>query len=614
METIRLTTAEALVRYLVAQRTLLVDGREAPLFPAVFAIFGHGNVTSLGEALARHRAGLPVIRGQNEQGMALAATAWAKATLRRQVPVATSSIGPGALNMVTAAGVAHANRLPLLLLSGDTFASRVPDPVLQQVEHFDDPSRTVNDAFRAVTRWWDRITKPEQLLSSLPHAVATLLDPATAGPAFLGLPQDVQAEAYDFPAAFFAPAVHQPARPRPDRDQVERAVVALRRAQRPLLIAGGGVRYSAAEGAVALFAVDHGVPVVETVAGRASLIADDEALVGPIGVTGCDHANRLAAEADVVVAVGTRLQDFTTGSWTVFADPDLQIVAVNTARYDATKHRALPVVADAREALVELEAGLEGWRAPEAWTDRARRERADFAAFVAGNVAPADGAPTYAQVVGAVNAAAGPDDYVLTAAGGLPGELNVNWRTLGTNTFDCEYGFSCMGYEIAGGWGARMARPDGEVFVLVGDGSYLMLSSDLYSSVLTAEKMIVVLCDNGGYAVIDRLQTGKGGEAFNNLLETTDVAVEATVDFAANAASMGCLAEEVADLDGLADALKRAKRADRTTVICLRTDPCAWTSGGAFWEVGIPEVSDVEAVAAARAEQDDAKRRQRAGW
>lgn len=609
---VRLTVGEALVRYLAAQRVERADGEVAPLFPAVFAIFGHGNVTSLGEALSRHRDILPTIRGQNEQGMALAAVAWAKAARRRQIPVATSSIGPGALNMVTAAGVAHANRLPLLLLSGDTFASRVPDPVLQQVEHFDDPTTTVNDAFRAVTRWWDRITVPEQLLASLPQAVATMLDPASAGPAFLGLPQDVQSQALTVPDAWLAETLHRVPRPRPDRVALHEAAGRLRVAQRPLLIAGGGVHYSLAAGELADFAVSHGIPVVETVAGRAVLAGDHPALVGPLGVTGAEQANQLAAEADMVLAVGTRLQDFTTGSWTVFGDAS--IVTINTARYDAKKHLAHAVVGDARETLVELGDQLEGWRAPAQWTQRGRTAGRDLRRFVAANVEPTDGLPTYAQVVGAVNAVATADDYVVTAAGGLPGELVVNWQAKGVGTFDCEYGFSCMGYELSGGWGARLGRRDGEVFVLVGDGSYLMLNADLYSSVLTQQKMIVVLCDNGGYAVIERLQVGKGGTSFNNLWETSDLAVRDPVDFVAHARSLGCEAEEVADIGELTNALERARQAARTTVILLRTDPHAWTQGGAFWEVGIPEVSDVDAVRQARAEQDEAKTGQRVGW
>jgi 3D-(3,5/4)-trihydroxycyclohexane-1,2-dione acylhydrolase (decyclizing) len=612
VKTVRLTAAQAIVRYLVAQRTVL-DGREAPLVPGVFAIFGHGNVLGLGNALYAARAELPTYRGQNEQGMALAAVAFAKATRRRQLMAATSSIGPGALNMVTAAGVAHANRLPLLLLAGDTFQSRIPDPVLQQVEHFGSPSTTVNDAFRPVTRYWDRITRPEQVVQSLPLALETMLDPADCGPAFIGLPQDVQAEAYDYPEALFRPRVHELRRARPDLRSLEAAAGALRRARRPLLVAGGGVHYSLAEDELARFAEAHGIPVVETVAGKSSLVGDHPCLVGPIGVTGCDHANRLAAEADAALAVGTRLQDFTTGSWTVFGE-EAVLVGLNAARFDATKHLALPLVADAREGLAELERELTGWQADDAWTARGRDEAAAFKAFVAETTAPdGDGKLTYAQVIGAVNRAAGPDDYALTAAGGFPGELNVNWLAKGVATFDCEYGFSCMGYEVAGAWGARLARRDGEVIAFVGDGSYLMLNSELHSSVLSGHKLVVVLCDNGGYAVIDRLQVGQGGAAFNNLFR--DVGPnQVEVDWVAHATALGCRAERADSVDELGDALERARTADRTSVIVLRTAPDAWTEGGAFWEVGVPEESEREQVRAARAQVLEAKREQRVGW
>lgn len=616
METIRLTMAEALVRFLAAQRTELHDGSEAALFPGVFAIFGHGNVTCLGEALERHQDDLPTIRGQNEQGMALAATAYAKAARRRQIMVATSSIGPGALNMVTAAGVAHANRLPVLLLAGDTFAGRGPDPVLQQVEDFGDPTVTANDAFRPVTRWWDRITRPSQLLSSLPQAVATMLHPATCGPALLALPQDVQGEAFDVPVAFLAETVHHLRRPRADQGELERAAARLRASQRPLLIAGGGIRYSGAEGELAAFAAGHGIPVAETVVGRSSLPAEHAQLVGPIGVMGADDVNALAAEADLILAVGTRLQDFTTGSWTVFGTSDAPIVTINTARFDADKHRAVSVVADAAVTLAALDVQLAGWEASEAWQEESARRRDDVGKLVADLTAARDGPLTYAQVVGAVNDEAGEFDYVLTASGGFPGELNVNWRARAPHTVDCEYGFSCMGYEISGGWGAAMARrdEDGEVFVLVGDGSYLMLSSDLYSSVLTDTKMVVVLCDNGGFAVIERLQVGSGGAAFNNTWSTTPSANASRVDFAAHAASLGCLTEQVTDSDALRAALARARAADRTTVICLETAPQEWTPGGAFWQVALPEASAVEAVADARAESDTELRSQRRGW
>ena len=537
MDTVRLTAAQAIVRFLVAQRTVL-DGREVPLFPGVFAIFGHGNVTGLGNALYEERESLPVFRGQNEQGMALAAVAFAKATRRRQIMVASSSVGPGATNMVTAAGAAMANRLPVLFLCGDTFQSRIPDPVLQQVEHPGVPSTTVNDAFRAVTRFWDRIVTPEQVASSLPLAVETLLDPADCGPAFIGLPQDVQSEAYDYPTRLFEPRVHELRRQRPDRGERAAAAEVLRAAERPVLIAGGGVHYSLAEEELRAFVERHGIPVIETMAGKTCLTADHPALVGPIGVTGCDHANRLVAEADVVLAVGTRLQDFTTGSWTVFGK-DTRIVALNVARFDATKHLSLPLVGDARECLAELGAALEGWHVSDAWTARARDEATAYRGFVADRTEGwNEGSPTYAQVVGAVNRLAHDHDLALTAAGGLPGELNVNWLAKGVGTFDCEYGFSTMGYELAGAWGARRARAKGEVIAFVGDGSYLMLNSELYSATLAGDRLIVILCDNGGYAVIHRLQVAQGGAAHNNLFEDVRPGYVA-VDWVAHARSLG---------------------------------------------------------------------------
>ena len=614
METIRLTTAGAIVRYLIAQRTEL-DGGEVPLFPGVFAIFGHGNVTCLGEALEAAKDRLPTWRGQNEQSMAMAAIAFAKAKRRRQIMVATSSIGPGALNMVTAAGIAHANRLPVLLLSGDTFVNRVPDPVLQQVEPFGDPSVTVNDAFRPVTRYWDRIAHPAQLLQSLPQAVATMLDPADCGPAFLGLPQDVQAEAHDFPAAFFEPRVHRIRRPGPDRGELAQAAEVLRAAERPLLIAGGGVHYSLATEELAAFAERHGVPVVETVAGKSSLPWDHPLFAGPIGVTGSSSANAMAADADVVLAVGTRLQDFTTGSWSVFGDERLRLIALNAARHDVAKHLAVPLVADARRGLQELGAALADWRAPSEWRARATREYAAWNDTLdeAAAAPAAGGLPSYAAVIRRVNELAGPDDYALAAAGGLPGELNKHWRSLGVGTFDCEYGFSCMGYEIGGAWGAAMAMPDRTVLSFCGDGSYLMSSADVYGSVLAGQSFVLILCDNEGYAVIDRLQVFTGGASFNNMLEDVRAERPARVDFAKHAEAMGAWTETVDDLDGLDDALQRARAADRTAVIVIRTDPRAWTGGDAWWDVGVPEVSDRDEVRVAKAAHEAGRKHQRPG-
>jgi 3D-(3,5/4)-trihydroxycyclohexane-1,2-dione acylhydrolase (decyclizing) len=617
MKTVRCTTAEAIVRYLVAQQ-IVIDGSPQPLFAGAFAIFGHGNVTCLGPALEDVKDVFPTWRGQNEQGMALAAVAFAKAKRRRQIMVATSSIGPGATNMVTAAAVAHANRLPVLLLAGDTFASRIPDPVLQQVEPFGDPTVTVNDAFKPVARYWDRITHPAQVAHSLPHAVATMLDPATCGPAFLALPQDVQGTAYDYPERLFATTVHEIPRPRADRGQLERAAGALAAAVKPLIIAGGGVHYSFAEDALREFAEIHNVPVVETVAGKASLVAAHPLNAGPIGVTGGTSANALAAEADVVLAIGTRLQDFTTGSWTVFRNPGVRFVGLNTSSFDAVKHLALPLVADAREGLTELTGLLSGWRGADSWTERAATETAEYHRYIdkiASPTAPArDERPTYAQVIGAIDRLAEPTDYAVSAAGGFPGELNNGWRAKGVNTFDSEYGYSCMGYEISGGWGAKMALPDREVVVFVGDGSYLMMNSDLYSSVLSGHKLIVIVCDNGGFAVINRLQVNQGGEPFNNLIADAKVKEVVGVDFAAHAGSMGCRSETVTTIAELEAAFARARAADRTTVIAIATSAYEWTEGGSFWEVGVPEVSDRESIRAARAAVDAGKAEQRVGW
>ena len=612
METVRCTMAQAVVRYLCNQFTE-IDGARVPLFPGVFAIFGHGNVTCLSEALEAVQDVLPTWRGQNEQSMALAAIGFAKAKRRRQIMVAASSIGPGALNMVTAAGVAHANRLPVLLLAGDTFANRRPDPVLQQIEQFGNPTVTANDAFKAVTRYWDRITHPEQVISSLPQATAAMLDPADCGPAFIALPQDVQALAADYPAALFAPGLHAVPRPRPDKSRLAEAVGLLQGAKRPLLIAGGGVRYSLAEEEVARFAERRGVPLAETVAGKGSVAHGHPAHVGPVGILGSTSANELAAEADVILAVGTRLQDFTTGSWTAFA-ADARFVSVNAARWDAAKHRALAVVGDARETVLELDAALDGWTADPGWTDRGRRAFSGWNALLDGLQKPTNApVPTYAQVVGVVNAKAGERDLLITAAGGLPGEVMKNWRVKAPGTFDCEFGFSCMGYEISAGWGAAMADPTRTPVVMVGDGTYLMMNSDVYSSVLSGHKMIVVVCDNGGYAVINRLQNAKGVPSFNNLIRDCRVKEPFAVDFAKHAEAMGALARRVESLAELGEALDWAKTTERTTVITIHSDAYAWSPGDAWWDVGVPEVSARPDVAAAAEAQRQGRAKQRVG-
>ena len=614
MRTVRLTMAQALVKWLVAQRTV-VDGHEVPLFPGVFAIFGHGNVTCLSEALEAVQDELPTWRGQNEQSMALAAIAYNKARKRKQIMIATSSIGPGATNMVTAAAVAHTNRLPLLLLSGDYYASRAPDPVLQQVEHFGDPTISVNDAFKPVARYWDRITHPEQIISSLPQALAMMLDPADCGPAFIGMCQDAQAEAYDYPLRFLETRVHRIERRRADTVQMKAAVQLLKSAKKPLIIAGGGVRWSDAEAVLADFATRHGIPVGETLNGRTVLLHDHPLNVGPIGIMGSSSANELAAEADVVLAVGTRLQDFTTGSWTLFA-PDAHFIGLNAARFDAVKHQSLPVVGDAKVGLEELGAGLGSWSAPAAWREHGAALYAKWNDYIEHRSGPTNAElPSYAHVVGAVNRLAGERDLALTAAGGMPGELSMNWRAKGVGTFDCEFGYSCMGYEIAGGWGAAMADPHREVFVMVGDGSYLMMNSDIYSSVLAGHQLIVVVCDNGGFLVIDRLQRATGVPSFNNSLDTCRTANGAfRVDFAKHAEAMGAIGVRVQSIGDLEEAVRAAKAADRTTVIHIDVHPTDWTGNdNSWWECGTPEVSERPAVKEARRAHQEGKKKQRVG-
>ncbi len=612
MDTIRLTTAQAIVKWLLAQRTV-VDGEEVGVFAGAFGIFGHGNVTCLAEALEPVQDELPTWRGHNEQSMALAAVAYAKAMRGRRIMIATSSIGPGSTNMVTAAAVAHANRIPVLLFSGDTFQHRIVDPVLQQVENFDDPTVTVCDTFKPVVRYWDRISRPEQIVQSLPQALAVMLDPATRGPVFFALPQDIQAEAYDYPAAFFTPQVHYVRRPGPDPRDVDAAVAMLAGAAKPMIIAGGGVHYSGAVDVLTSFAERRNIPVVETVAGKATLVHDHPNYAGPIGVTGSTAANAVAEDADLVLAVGTRLQDFTTGSWALFKNPDVHIVAVNTAGWDAHKQRAQPAIGDAGVTLQAIDVALGDYRAPGEWLSFAQAQIADWHGYLdSWRERRADGAPAYAQVIQAVNELCDPGDYCLSAAGGLPGELTMGWRSKSVGSFDSEYGYSTMGYEIAGAWGARMAR-DGDVIAWVGDGSYLMMNSDIYSTVMTGHKVIFMVCDNGGFAVINRLQVNTGGAEFNNLLRTARHERYFHVDFVQHAAAMGAVAERVESLGELPAAWHRAKEADRSYVIVIDVDEYTWTEGGTWWEVGVPEVSDREQVRVARAEWEAEKKHQRVG-
>ncbi len=621
-DTIRLTLAQAIVRWLSNQYIVINTDAgpvEKRLFGGGFGIFGHGNVPCLGEALYQFRDALPLYRGQNEQSMGFAAAAYSKYHLRQRMMFCTASAGPGTANLLTASALAHANRLPMLMLCGDTFLTRLPDPVLQQLENFDDPTTGVNDAFKPVTRYWDRICHPAQIIQSLPAAIATMLDPADCGPAFLGLPQDVQGWVYDYPNVFFDKKVHRIRRIGPDTNEIADAAALLKAAKRPMIIAGGGVQYSRAVAEVTGFAEKYQIPVVETIAGRANFESTHKLNTGPLGVTGSDSANAIAEQADVILAVGTRLQDFTTGSWTAFSK-EARFISLNAARHDAAKHQSLPVVADAKLGIEALDKALGDYQTPADWTALAGSERANWDKYVAMNVAHGNRPNSYAQAIGVVNELCDPHDRVVAAAGGLPAEVTANWRTLKTGTVDVEFGFSCMGYEIAGGWGARIAQsesqPDKDTIIFTGDGSYLMLNSDLYSSVLSDKKLIVLVLDNGGFAVINKLQNNTGNESFNNLIkDCPTVPKPFAVDFEAHAASMGANAETVSNPEELGEAFKRAKASNKSSVIVMQVDAYeGWTNEGhTWWEIGTPQVSDSEKVSAAHEEWESSRSKQRRG-
>ncbi|MGF1725274.1 3D-(3,5/4)-trihydroxycyclohexane-1,2-dione acylhydrolase (decyclizing) [Photobacterium nomapromontoriensis] len=610
--TIRLTMAQALVKYLQMQK-VDIDGEIKPLFAGVFAIFGHGNVAGLGEALYHAQESLPTYRAHNEQAMAHSAIAFAKANNRQQMMAATTSVGPGALNMVTAAALAHVNRLPVLLLPGDTFATREPDPVLQQIEDWNDATITPNDCFKPVSRFFDRITRPEQLLNSLPQAMRVLTDPLECGPATIAIPQDVQTMAFDYPLHFFNEKVHRVRRLGADEAELAAVIDIIQSAKQPLVIAGGGLHYSSALEEFLHFVDTYQLPVGETQAGKGALPWDHPSNLGSIGVTGSTAVNTLAAEADVVIAVGSRLQDFTSSSRALFK-PEAKIISLNINGFDANKHYGLPLVADAKRTLPQLTAGLRGWQVSFNWLTQAEMLRQQWNETV--SIAMTDRGsdlPTDAEVIGAVNRAAGDQDIVVCAAGGLPGELHKLWRTQYDKGYHVEYGFSCMGYEIAGGLGVKMAKPDSEVFVMIGDGSYLMLNSEIATSVMLGKKLVLVVLDNRGYGCINRLQHACGGAGFNNLLKDCNTVEEGApkTDFAAHARSLGAVAEKVANINELEQALNRAKLSSVTYVITLDTDPLSTTeSGGSWWEVAVPEVSEREQVRAARIRYELAKQQQ----
>jgi 3D-(3,5/4)-trihydroxycyclohexane-1,2-dione acylhydrolase (decyclizing) len=613
VKTVRLTMAQALVRYLSQLRVDHAHGEN--LFAGVFAIFGHGNVAGIGEALYAHRAALPTYRAHNEQAMAHAAIAYAKASMRRRMMACTTSIGPGATNLVTAAATAHVNRLPVLFLPGDVFMSRAPDPVLQQIEDFHDGTVSVNDAFRPVSRYFDRIVHPGQLLTALPRAIHVLTDAALCGPVTLALPQDVQTMAFDYPEAFFSPPpVRFTAMP-PAEDELGAAASIVRSSKRPLVIAGGGVLYAQASASLRAFAETHGVPIAETQGGKGALPWDHPLQLGAIGVTGSPAANEAARNADLVLAVGTRLQDFTTGSHSLF--PQATLVSINVNGLDALKWHAFPLHADAGRGLAALSKAVEGWRSNPDWTSNtqslAKRWQDDVLRLtgVRGVTLPYEG-----DVIGAVQRSAADSpatDIVVCAAGTLPGELHKLWRASAPGGYHVEYGYSCMGYEIAGGLGVKMARPDRDVVVMVGDGSYLMLNAEIATSIMLDHKLVIVVLDNRGYGCINRLQQAVGGAPFNNLFDdcVQGAAGAPRIDFAMNAKSLGALAEHVKTIPELEAALQRARAADRTYVISIDTDPARSTAeGGHWWEVAVPAVSDRAEVDAARRQYETDKQRQ----
>jgi 3D-(3,5/4)-trihydroxycyclohexane-1,2-dione acylhydrolase (decyclizing) len=597
----RLTVAQAIIEFLQVQ-SVERDGRGNPFFAGIFGIFGHGNIAGLGEALESRQDSFRYIQARNEQGMVHAAVAFAKQRRRMATYACTTSIGPGATNLVTGAAAATINRLPVLLLPGDIFATRRTAPVLQQLERPDSEDVSVNDTLRVVSRYWDRIDRPEQLISALPAAMRVLTSPAETGAVTLALPQDVQAEAFDYPAALFEPRTHVIPRARPDVTLLARAAAAIAASRRPLLVAGGGVLYSEASEALDAFARRFGVPVVETQAGKGSLPWDHPFQLGPLGVNGGAAANALARDADLVLAVGTRLADFTTASWTAFQDPGVRFVGLNVAEMDARKAGALPLLADARVGLEELAEALEsvGWRGVaaerRAATGRLREAWNEETDRVRHLAAPVH--VSQPEAIRLVNEAAGPDDVLVCAAGGLPGDLLKLWRTPQAGGYHVEYGYSTMGYEIAGGLGVKLATPGAEVYVIVGDGSYLMLSAEIATSIQEGQKLTIVLLDNHGFQCIKNLSAACGGDnPFNGFRMRETATGRLTgeflpIDFAANAASLGAdtlLAHSPAELEA---ALAEARGHSRTTVIVTEVDPSIGVPGyDSWWDVPVAAVS-----------------------
>jgi 3D-(3,5/4)-trihydroxycyclohexane-1,2-dione acylhydrolase (decyclizing) len=637
--TIRLTMAQAVVRFLAQQRSAR-DGREQALVGGVFGIFGHGNVAGIGQALHEQRGALRYYLARNEQAMVHTAAAYAKMHNRLRTLACTTSIGPGATNMITGAAGATINRVPVLLLPGDLFAGRRPAPVLQQLESSHSQDVSVNDCFKPVSRYWDRINRPEQIVTALPEAMRVLTSPAETGAVTLALPQDVQAEAYDYPAALFEPRVWTIARPRADRDRLQQATRWIRASRRPLIVAGGGVLYSEATDALRSFVDATGIAVAETQAGKGALPDPHPLSLGGIGATGTQAANRLAREADLVLVIGSRLSDFTTASKTAFQHDEVRFIGINVAELDAFKHAALPLVGDARAVLDELRPLVAGYHVTADYTAAVTASQAAWRAEVdrvcnpqsANQSAirnpqstnqsairnPQSAILEQAHVIGVLQETLAPTDVIVCAAGSLPGDLHKLWRARDPKGYHMEYGYSCMGYEIAGGLGVKMAAPEREVYVLVGDGSYLMMAQEIVTAVQEGLKITIVLLDNRGFASIGGLSEAVGSGGFGTRYRYRNAATgeldgdALPVDLAANAASLGAQVIRADTLEALRDALAATTRDPRTSVIVVPVDREARVGGyESWWDVPVAEVSTTPEVQAARAAWEDARQRER---
>ncbi len=617
MKTIRLTTAQAIIRFLQNQYVER-DGKQNLFFAGCWGIFGHGNVAGIGQAL-QQTPSFRYYQTRNEQAMVHASAAYAKMKNRLQTFACTTSIGPGATNMITAAAGATINRLPVLLLPGDIFARRNVAPVLQQLEATYSQDISVNDCFKPISRYWDRINRPDQIITSLPEVMRVLTSPSETGAVTLALPQDVQAEAHDYPTELFEKRIWFIARPRADATLFQRAIDQIKASKKPLIVAGGGVIYSEATVALRLFAEQCGIPVAETMAGKGAMPYDHPLALGAMGVTGTPGANIMAREADLIIGVGTRYSDFTTASKTAFQNPNVRFININVAEFDSHKHSALPLTADARVTLEDLTKALKGFDTGSEYRGRAAKFNKEWDAEVSRIYGLEHGVPvSQGEVIGAVNTASCAKDVVLCAAGSLPGDLHKLWRTRNPKGYHLEYGYSCMGYEIAGGLGAKMADPSREVYVMVGDGSYLMMSQEIVTAIQEKIKLIIILIDNHGFASIGGLSNAVGSGGFGTYYKYRDEKTgqidgdRIPVDFAMNARSLGARVIEASDLPSFTSALVEAKKENRTTVITIETDREQRVGGyESWWDVAVAEVSEIESVQKARAAYEEAVKKEK---